>query len=49
MINLIIGITLALIILVDYFIMKPKLIDVGFKYRLFSTIISIGNILIYFI
>jgi len=47
MINLIIGIILLIMLLIDYYIMKPYTNDVGIYWRLFTFIFSILNILLY--
>lgn len=45
---LLIGITDFIVILVDYFIMKPINKDVGLGFRVFSTLIGVSCIMLAF-
>ena len=45
MINIVIGIILLLMVLVDYYIMKPFDIDCGFRGRNFMLIVGLLNLI----
>ena len=42
--NIIIGIILLLMVLIDYYLMKPFEKDCGFRWRVFAIILSTLNI-----